>query len=80
MLVTPGTNMDKEVKENQLGFVANFEAKDIKEKIISAYKSREQFLEITEREIKYSKENFEWDSIMRKTIDKYEKLLESRKS
>ena len=54
--------------------------KDIKEKIISAYKSREQFLEITEREIKYSKENFEWDSIMRKTIDKYEKLLESRKS
>lgn len=80
VLVTPGTNMDKEVKENQLGFVANFEAKDIKEKIISAYKSREQFLEITEREIKYSKENFEWDSIMRKTIDKYEKLLESRKS
>ncbi len=79
VLVTPGTNMDKEVKENQLGFVANFEAKDIKEKIISAYKSRDKFPEITEKEIRYSEENFEWDSIMKKTIDKYKKLLGSRK-
>ena len=79
VLVTPGTNMDKEVKENQLGFVANFKAKDIKEKIISAYKSRDKFPEITEKEIRYSEENFEWDSIMKKTIDKYKKLLGSRK-
>lgn len=80
VLVTPGTNMDKEVKENNLGFVADFDANDIKEKIIFAYKSRDKSEQITEREIKYSEENFEWNSIMKKTVDKYKKLLESRKN
>ena len=79
VLVTPGTNVAKEVKQYNLGFAAELEPESIKNQIIYSYKSRDKFEEITKDEINYSNENFEWTTIMKNTIDKYEKLVESGK-
>lgn len=79
VLVTPGTNVAKEVEENKLGFVTQLNSKDIKDKIIFAYMNKNNFEKITENEIKFSNENFEWNSIMKDTIEKYKKIIESEK-
>ena len=79
VLVTPGTNMLEEVEKYNLGFTAKLEPESIKQQIIYSYKNRNKFPEITTKELQYSNQNFDWETIMKETIDKYEKLLESRK-
>ena len=75
VLVTPGTNMAGEVKKYNLGFVAELNAQSIENTIIDAYKNRNNFFEISNNEINYSKENFAWEIVMKRTINNYKNIL-----
>lgn len=75
VIVTPGTNITEEVKKNNLGFTTEFSVEDIEKVIIKAYNSKNEFEEISKNEIEYAKRNFEWNKIVKKTIEEYKKLL-----
>ena len=76
VFVTPGTNIDKEVYENKLGFTSDFDINSIKENLLLAYKNRREYSNIGKREIKYAKEKFDWKIIVKKNIEEYKKIIE----
>ncbi|MBE5819574.1 MAG: glycosyltransferase [Clostridiales bacterium] len=75
VLVTPGTNMLDDVKNNKLGFFCNLDKREIADTIINAYENKNEFQNISNREIDFAKENYNWDNIIRKNIETYKEKL-----
>lgn len=75
VLVTPGTNMYETVEENNLGFVADFNANEILKAIFKAYENKSNFKNISKNELEYSRKNFEWKYLVKKYIDNYKKMI-----
>lgn len=75
VIVTPGTNIMKEVSENCLGFISEFSTENVEETIINSYNSKKEFEKISKNEIEYAKKEFEWKKIVKKTIEEYKKIL-----
>lgn len=75
VLVTPGTNMLEDVKNNKLGFFCNLDKKDISDTIMSAYKNRNKFKIISSSEKKFALENYDWSNIIKINIATYKHKL-----
>lgn len=75
VLVTPGTNIDDVVKDNDLGFVSNLDSKDIEKKLMEAYNGRKNFKKMSEKAIAFSNDNLDWNIIMKKTVKNYQKIV-----
>lgn len=74
IFVTPGTNLLETVKENNLGFTSKFEIKDIKNNLLKAYKTlKNDNNNISKNCLNYSKNNFDWNIIVKKNISNYKK-------
>lgn len=75
VLVTPGTNIDELVKSENLGFVAKFDIDDIAQKLLLAHKEKNDFKQISSNELKIIANNFDWNSVMLKTVNEYKNIL-----
>lgn len=75
VFVTPGTNIDREVKNNGLGFVSEFDAEKIKSNLVKAYESKKDYTRIGKREVEYAKNNFDWNIVVNKNIEEYKKII-----
>ena len=75
VFVTPGTNIDKIVEDNHLGFTSEFNVSKIKENLLLAYQKREFFDKISKNELNYIEKELNWDAIMKKTIEEYKKII-----
>lgn len=74
VIVTPGTNLYNEVKNFDLGFVCELNENEIKDTILNAYNHRKDFVQISKNEINYSMKNFEWNEVVKATIDEYRRI------
>lgn len=79
VIVTPGTNLIDIVKNNNLGFITDYTPKMIMETLINAYQNKTKFNDIGNEEIKYIKNNFDWNVIVKKNIEKYKKIMKKHK-
>ena len=77
VLVTPGTNIDELVRKEKLGFVAEFDIISISKKLLDSYKKRNEFSKISANEIAIIANSFDWNAIMKKTIDEYKKIIKN---
>lgn len=75
VLVTPGTNMVEDVKNNKLGYFCNLDKREIADIIIKAYGEKEKFKNISVREIEFAKNNYNWENIIIKNIETYKRKL-----
>ena len=75
VFVTPGTNICDEVKKYNLGFISDFNKVNIADKLLEAFSRRDSFKDISKNEIKYAKNNFDWDVIVKKNISEYKKII-----
>lgn len=75
VLVTPGTNMLDDVKNNGLGYFCDLDKREIADTIIRAYEEKENFKVISDKEINFAKDNYNWDNIIRKNIETYKRKL-----
>ncbi len=75
VIVTPGTNVVEDVKNNKLGFTCELIAEDISKTIIKSYESKDKLEQISENEVGYAKEEFDWNNIIIKMIKEYKKIL-----
>lgn len=71
VVVTPGTNMLKEVKENKLGFTCEMTCDDIFNAIKMSFESKNKFKDISKKEIEYANNNYDWNLIAKKTVEDY---------
>ena len=74
-IATFETNYGEIIEKNGLGWMAETTVEGIAKKIIEAYNDKDKFKTISQREIEYSKENFEWNKIAKDTIEKYSNLI-----
>lgn len=77
VFVTPGTNIDKEVEINGLGFTSKYNINDIKENLLKAYVLKEKFPLISKKEIEYSFHNFDWNVIVKKNCIMYAEIVKN---
>lgn len=71
VIVTPGTNIYNEVNENNLGFVCDFNKESIYKCLVNTFKNKNIFNKISKNEVEYSKMNFDWNEVVKKTISYY---------
>lgn len=76
VFVTPGTNIDKLVEKNNLGFVSELAAEAIKEKLLHAYEQREKFSKMSKNAVVFSENNLDWNIIMKQTIENCKQMLQ----
>lgn len=75
VLVTPGTNVDEDVKNNNLGFVSELNPFELYKTIMKAYNKKSEFKQITQNEISFSRKKLEWEAIIERTIKEYKNIL-----
>lgn len=73
VIVTPGTNICDIVEDNHLGYICKFNVEDIFLTIKEAFENKNKFKSISKNEIKYSIDNFSWDSIIKKSFEMYKR-------
>lgn len=75
VFVTPGTNIYDVVKQNQLGFVSEFDIKKIKDNLLKSFNNKDKFKTISRNEINYSMKYFDWNIIIKKNMKEYKKVI-----
>ena len=76
VVATPGTNVSKEIVDNNLGWETELDPKAIAETILKAlddYKKHGK--EYTSRTLNYVLENYTWEKIAERSVIEYEKIL-----
>ena len=81
-IITPGTNMCDDIKENdKLGWVTEFDKEDIKKCILNAIDDyRVKSKEYNKACIDWAQKKYKWDKIVESTIQKYEYIVKQNKS
>ncbi|MBS5799854.1 MAG: glycosyltransferase [Clostridiales bacterium] len=80
VIITPGTNISKEVEEYKCGFIANPLGKSIGEQILNAFYMREKLNLYSNNCIIYAKNYISWEVICEQTVKLYEKcIVESKR-
>ena len=74
VVVTPGTNIMDIVKENKLGYISNFDKEAVFKTIKKVFEEKKYFNQISKNEIKYAKENFDWNLICEKFVNICEEI------
>ena len=74
VIATPGTNMADVVERNNLGFVADFDSEGVYECIKKAFLNKDSFLQTSKNAVLYTKDNYGWDEIIKKTVTVYENI------
>lgn len=75
-VVTPGTNVSKQVVDNQLGWETPLEAQAIADTILIALEDYlKNGLEYVKRTREFVLNNFTWEKMGQKSIEEYKKLL-----
>ncbi|MFE4036141.1 glycosyltransferase [Priestia sp. YIM B13489] len=75
VIVTPGTNMADDVKNNNCGWKSDSEAEDIGRTIIEAYNNKDKLNIFSHNAVKFIKDNFEWTKVTHETVEKYKEIL-----
>ena len=69
VIVTPGTNITDIVSTHNLGYCAKFDTNSIFNTIKKAYEEKNNFDTISNNCIEYAKSNFDWNEIIKETIN-----------
>ena len=80
VIVTPGTNVLEDVKNNKLGFTCEMDSKSILECLKNAFENRKEFKKISENEINYAKKNFDWNVIAENINKEYFEIITKEKN
>jgi glycosyltransferase involved in cell wall biosynthesis len=75
VLVTPGTGMARETKENDCGWVADPDPKSIADRMCHIMESKKEIMDFSKNAFEYVKRTYPWDQVSRKAIETYEKLV-----
>ncbi len=79
VIVTPGTNMVEDVRKNKLGYVCDLNEQSILNILNKAYEDKRNFESISNNEIIYAKNKFDWNIIAKNIIEEYSKILAKEK-
>ena len=71
VIVTPGTNLFDVVSKYNLGFTTEFGCDEIFNCIKNSFENRKDFKMISKNELDYAKSNFDWEEIIKISIEKY---------
>lgn len=74
-LVTRGTNFGEIIEKYDAGWVAETTAESIAEKLEQAITEKDKWESKSKNAIRLIEENFEWDSVAGKTVDKYVQII-----
>lgn len=71
VIVTPGTNVSDIVKDKKMGYVARMDSESILKTIMRAFNDKKQFGQLSQNEVRLSKEIFNWDVIISQSLKEY---------
>lgn len=75
VIVTPGTNVADVIKSKRMGYSCILNENSIFEAIKQSFEKRKEYNQISKNSIDYAKDNFNWDSIIKESLDDYRKNL-----
>lgn len=75
VIVTPGTNMADEVKDNNCGWKTELYAEDIAKTILDVNSNKERLSDFSQNAADYVNETFDWKKVSTDTIEIYKKLI-----
>lgn len=75
-ILTKGTSLAVDIDSFKYGYYAGSTAESIAKAIITAFNNKEQWKEVGINGINYTNENYNWETISKKCISIYNRLLE----
>lgn len=77
-LVTQGTTLGEEIRDNNCGWMADTNAKSIAEQLNRVIEVSDMLLEIGTNAVEFTKTNYAWDKIAMHTVELYKTYLNKR--
>ncbi|MGI6713435.1 MAG: glycosyltransferase [Bacillota bacterium] len=74
-IVTPGTNMAKEVEQFHCGWVTDFDAVKISEKLIHVVNNPNEVYIYSQNSWQFVKQHYNWNNIAKNTVEQYMTLI-----
>lgn len=73
-IVTEGTSFAEIVNNNKCGYSSNNNADEVSKNILKVIQNTEKIKEFSNNSYQYSSENFSWNLVSKKTIEKYKEM------
>lgn len=77
-IVSEGSTFSNIIEKNNCGYVAS-NPRQVADKIVLAYKNKNQLMKLSQNAYNYAKLNFSWDKISKNTLNIYKKIIKEKK-
>lgn len=78
-IVTEGTTFKEIIEKNKCGYTVELDKKNISNQILYIIENHEELSKMSKNAYKYAKENFEWNKILKESIEKYKEIIKEEK-
>ena len=74
-ILTSGTNLAEDAQKNEFGWKTETKAEGIGKTILTVFNNKELLPQYSKNAIEYANNNFDWENISKKVVEKYKKII-----